>query len=96
MLPNQKTTQQKEQETSISGSLILLLVFINAFILKIAFVSNERWYVVLFVTLPLLFVVHIYHTQKSRAGLNRSSTGNKAMEEDDTKSIGQLYEQQLS
>lgn len=48
------------EKISISGYTGLILIFINAAILKHAFTVNEQWYNVLFVTLPilLLFIMH--------------------------------------
>jgi hypothetical protein len=54
---------QKENRVSVSETLILLLAFTNAFILKIAFISNEKWYSALIVTMPLLLMA-IYRVHK--------------------------------
>lgn len=55
----------KEKNVSVSGSIILLLVFLNAFILKFAFTRNESWYFGLIVTLPLLLVA-IYNGRQKK------------------------------
>lgn len=44
----------KEENVSIMGSIIVLLISINALILQTAFVYNCNWYWYLSVTLPLL------------------------------------------
>jgi hypothetical protein len=46
----------KENHVPISGIIILLLVYLNAFILKMAFIQNKNWYEALIITLPLLIV----------------------------------------
>lgn len=55
---------QKENLVSVSETIILLLVFTNALILKIAFTGNENWYLALIVTLPLLLIAIFYGRQK--------------------------------
>lgn len=45
-----------ERNISVSKNIILLLVFLNAFILKVAFIRDESWYFGLIVTFPLLLV----------------------------------------
>ena len=58
MLPNEKNI-------SVRQNIILLLVFLNAFILKVAFIRNESWYFGLIVTFPLLLVA-IYNTYQRK------------------------------
>ena len=53
----------KEKKNSIGGTIILLLVFINAFILKIAFIENGKWYITLVITLPLLLIA-VYNARR--------------------------------
>ncbi|WP_018614659.1 hypothetical protein [Segetibacter koreensis] len=62
----------KEKKTSIGGTIILLLVFINAFILKIAFIQNEKWYATLVITLPLLLIA-IYNVIRRHGALRKYS-----------------------
>ncbi|MEP6465105.1 MAG: FMN-binding glutamate synthase family protein [Parafilimonas sp.] len=52
---------------SVSGSIILLLVFINVIIIRSAFVNNANWYWFLIVSAPLLLVAIINVRQKSHA-----------------------------
>ena len=54
----------KENGVSVTETLIILLVFLNALILKFAFVSNENWYWSLIITLPLLLVIILDILQK--------------------------------
>lgn len=61
----------EEKQVSVSGTIILVLVFINAFILKIAFIENESLYIALVITLPLLFIA-IYDVQQKRHALLRN------------------------
>jgi predicted membrane protein len=53
----------KEQNNSVGDIIMLLLVFLNAFILKIAFIQNEKWYPALIITFPLLLIT-IYLNKK--------------------------------
>jgi hypothetical protein len=50
MVPNKKKICVRE-------NLLLLLVVLNTFLLENAFVQNEKLYLGLLVTLPVLFVV---------------------------------------
>lgn len=61
----------KEKNISVSGTTMVLLVFINALILKIAFIQNENWYAALVITLPLLLITIYYLSRKKE---NRFST----------------------
>ena len=45
----------------ISGSIFLVLVFINTILLKYAFLRDGRLYYLLVLTLPLLLASAIYH-----------------------------------
>ena len=53
---------------SNNETVTLLLVFLNAFILKIAFIQNQKWYWALMVTVPLLLVsmYDVYHKRHTR------------------------------
>lgn len=82
----------KEKSTSVSGTMILLLVFLNALIIKIAFIQNEKWYIALVITLPLLLVAVLFNRQKKHAALTNSSITDKVIDEN-TISIEQTYEQ---
>lgn len=44
----------KEKDVSTSGSILFLLVLINAVIIKAAFLNHENWYWFLLITLPFL------------------------------------------
>jgi glutamate synthase domain-containing protein 2 len=60
---------KKAKRPTLSGTIIFLLVFINALVLKIAFVDNGYWYWVMFVTLPLLLIAIYDVRQKKHAVL---------------------------
>jgi len=60
----------KEKKVSITGTAILLLILLNALILKMAFIENENWYAALVITLPLLFVAVMYRKHKKHTLLN--------------------------
>ena len=64
MLNTFHDTVKKDANVSLVRTLLLLLVFINTIVLKVAFVDNENWYKALFVTLPLLFVCFAFNTIK--------------------------------
>ncbi|CAN5830434.1 hypothetical protein BH11BAC3_BH11BAC3_48070 [soil metagenome] len=51
-------TNKKNIET---GSMILIILLINAAILEYAFTTNDSWYWMLLITLPLLIVTTIYN-----------------------------------
>jgi L-asparagine transporter-like permease len=54
-----------EKNISVRQNIILLLVFLNAVILKVAFTRNESWYFGLIVTFPLLLVaIYNMHQRK--------------------------------
>lgn len=55
----------QEKRPTINETLVLLLVFINAVILKMAFINNEALYWALLITLPML-VVTIYHLRADK------------------------------
>ena len=57
----------KKKNVSLSGTIILLLVFLNAFILKVSFIHNENLYWALVVTLPLLLIAILDVRQKKHA-----------------------------
>ena len=60
---------QKEKNITVSGSIVLLLVFINAVIIQVAFLGKEGLYWSLMVTVPALLLA-IYDTlQKKHAVL---------------------------
>jgi hypothetical protein len=54
----------KENGVAVTETMIILLVFLNALILKFAFISNENWYWSLIITLPLLLVIIVDIHQK--------------------------------
>ncbi|MEP7110794.1 MAG: hypothetical protein ABI760_22560 [Ferruginibacter sp.] len=62
-----------QKSSSPGGMISLVLILINAVILKHAFTLNEKWYWALIVTIPLLIASGIYN-KKSRkvnnSGLN--------------------------
>jgi hypothetical protein len=62
--PKNTIMLNKEKQVSASAIIILLLVFINALILKLAFVKNETLYMALIITLPLLFIVAYFEREK--------------------------------
>jgi len=47
---------RNKKPASFSGMIVLILVFINAVILKTAFLTSEKWYCGLIIFLPLLII----------------------------------------
>jgi hypothetical protein len=86
----------KENKLSVSGTIILLLIFLNAFILKIAFIHGENWYRSLVITLPLLFVTVICRKRKKHRSLTYYKTKTKIRDEQNTKIEEQIYEQGIN
>ncbi len=56
-----------QKPVSAAGMILLLLLIINALILKAGFLDNERWYWLLILTLPLFLLTIKNHTQKKHA-----------------------------
>lgn len=48
----------QKKDITVNGAIRLLLVLINAAILKVAFIKNENFYWALIIMLPLLIVAH--------------------------------------
>ena len=80
MLVNDRNTIPKKT-VSVSGTIVLIFVFINAMILKFAFVYNENLYLALFVTLTLLFASAIYYMQQKTNFFKQASTQARLMDE---------------
>jgi len=47
---------RNKKPASFSGMIVLILVFINAVILKTALITSEKWYCGLVISLPLLII----------------------------------------
>ena len=58
---------KSKNNVSVGNLIILLLVILNAFIVKMAFIVNEKLYWVVLVTLPLLLIAIYmdYHKKRS-------------------------------
>lgn len=65
MLPKYETINQRKKDPSVDKVFLLLLVFINAIVLKAGFVFNSQWYFALLITLPLLLTAILSTIQKS-------------------------------
>ncbi len=57
--------QADKENTSFKGLMVLTLIFINAIVVKVAFLSGENWYWLLVVTLPLL-LMSVYTKRKRK------------------------------
>ncbi|MDB5190463.1 MAG: hypothetical protein JWQ96_26 [Segetibacter sp.] len=64
MLNKSNNQKYKNSGTTFSGMLLLVLVIINAIILKFVFIHEGSSYTTLTVTLPLLATSLIYHKRK--------------------------------
>lgn len=61
-----------KENISISGISVLMLVFLNAVIAKIAFTAHPSWYWILIFTMPLLFIAVWDMRKKKDAALHNS------------------------
>ena len=57
----------KKNNTSVRGTIILILVITSALILKVAYIHNNNWYWGLLITLPLLFMAIVDLRQSKHA-----------------------------
>ena len=48
--------ERNQKHNSLSSIILLVLVFVNAIVLRTAYTVNEKWYWALLVTLPLLLI----------------------------------------
>ena len=62
---------KNENHVSASNLIILVLVLVNAVILKIGFTKNENLYIALIFTMPLLFLA-IYDVKQKRHAILRN------------------------
>lgn len=61
---------RSQKKISAGGVVMLSLVLVTAVALEEAFVSNPKWYNVLYVTLPLLLILRvIYRRRKSHTAI---------------------------
>jgi L-asparagine transporter-like permease len=67
----------KTKKVSASGIVILLLIFLNAVVVKVAFIRNSKWYMALIVTVPLLLFALYYTTQKKQKNRDLHITKSK-------------------
>lgn len=75
-----------EKHIPVGGTKVLLLVFVNALIMKIAFIENNSLYNALYVTIPLL-ILAIYDfkgDKKARvknldANINRNKSADESL-----------------
>ena len=58
---------RNKMKVPISGMIILLIVLINVTVIRQAFIENERWYLVLIITLPLLALAVVNILQRKHA-----------------------------
>ena len=71
MLTKDYKTLPKGKQKKVSGSMVLILVFINIIILKFAYLGDERLYLLLALSLPLLLASAIYYNYPKWFVLNR-------------------------
>jgi hypothetical protein len=69
--------KQNTKKISVRGAVVLLLLILNAVILKVAFIENSKWYLLLIVTLPLLITALYYKGQKKQMNLDANLTKRK-------------------
>ena len=93
MLHKSERIRQGGKASSVRGLFLLLLIFLNAVVLKTAFVHHSKWYSALFITLPLLLAAILSDKQKKRIVLGHPAITVKVIDEENTKTIGKFYEQ---
>jgi len=54
----------RQNKDSISGSLLMCLILMNAVALEQGLISHPAWYRVLPYTLPLMLIVLFYHKRR--------------------------------
>ncbi len=76
---------------SVGGMLILLLVIINVIILKSAYISNEKLYGLLVITLPMLLIAFYFRKPKlkKRPSIQPASY-NKQIDDHQHKDLSQV------
>lgn len=62
----------KTKKVSAGGTIMLVLIFLNAVVLKGAFIKNSKWYLVLFVTVPLLLIALYVVRQEKQKKITKS------------------------
>ncbi len=67
-------TRNKET-VPVSGMLLVLLVIVNALVLRAGLTRNSGWYWVLCITLPLLLTVTRNARKKQPEGVQRNLAG---------------------
>lgn len=48
--------RRNQNKTSVGGAMVLLIALLNAIVLEQAVTQDEKWYSMLFVTIPLFLV----------------------------------------
>ena len=48
--------QKELRSTSLRSIVLFMAVLINAIVLKIGFINNDKWYWALFITMPLFLI----------------------------------------
>jgi hypothetical protein len=56
--------QRNQKKVSAGGTIVLLLLLLNVIMLKQGFISNEAWYKLAFVTVPLLLIAIVLFRKK--------------------------------
>lgn len=54
----------KTKKISASRTILMLFIFLNAVVVKEAFIRNSKWYFALIITVPLLLITLYYTKQK--------------------------------
>ena len=67
----------KTKDVSANEMVMLLLIFLNAVIVKVAFVRTSNWYFALIVTVPLLLVSVYYSREKKQKNMAVEMTESK-------------------
>jgi 4-hydroxybenzoate polyprenyltransferase len=68
---------ERSKKASVRGAIVLLLVILNAVIIKVAFIENSKWYLVLIISVPVLLIAIKYSKRKRQTNI----TGNRTKSE---------------
>lgn len=95
MLPKMERINQSEKEPPVIAVILLLLALMNGAVLELAFVYHSKWYITLFITLPLLFAAIFLNKQKKQNGLENRPSNDKVVENITGRKSGTKYNQAL-
>ena len=66
--------QKEPGPISYRNIVVLIAILVNTIVLKIGFTNNDKWYWVLFITIPLLMIAIGMNKQHKKRILSRSAS----------------------